>query len=528
MDEDNHNVETLKRQMDDLIQLGQERAAAVAALLKRDAAAGLRVPGEETRALAKAVDEVSGQIHSAMTRLMDAAGIDEHTLQAYEASLSEGREELLWRHELSDVQVTEEAREGLASALEALLRRIDPAWLAAQEAKYTRLGEDYRTEPLRLVGGLRVAQPAGTRAQRYAEMLLLTRDFVEGRDDVDFWALPLAVAEVKRLGTQLDEIAALGSVAEDKLRCLPLMDDQAVAASTYELLVGATAVRRGQVVEMLAERGGVKTPDFRVHGLPLPTVMECKRRIGLSAYVQKEADAVAGLYHAARPLLQGDVAGWMLEVEFVEEIANVAPETFVNSVREVVGRASLGTAELSMPWGSLRVVALLPEVDLAETRLYSPGMLRSVFGWTADTTDWDGLICEVANAPRLRVSRAIRPMCLKWRSVAPTAAEKRARGVTSLFGDAAQQIPPGEVGIIHIAYPEFARAAVADARTRDILDNDWYHSPFVRIPLVYVARLYPYPLDNGDPDLVENVMRLVAAYAPSSMPDDFPNRVFTT
>lgn len=528
MDDGNQEVETLKRQIEDLIQLGQERAAAVAASFRRDAAAGLPMPSEDTRALAKAVDEVSDQIHAVMARLMEAAGIDDNTLQAYEAYLSEGREERLWRHQLADVGVTEEARVGLAEALEALLQRTDPAWLAVQEAHYARLGEAYQTEPLRLVGGLRIARAAGTRAQRYAEMLFLTRDFVEGREDVDFWALPLAAAEVKRLGTQLEEIAALGPVAEEKLRRLPMMDDQAVAATTYELLVGAAAVRRGQVVEMLAERGGVKTPDFRVHGQPLPTVMECKRRIGLSAYVQKEADTVAELYHAARPLLEGDVAGWMFEVEFVEEIANVAPETFVSAVREIVGRARLGTAELSMPWGSLRVVALLPAVDLTETRLYSPGMLRSIFGWTADTTDWDGLICEVDNAPGLRVSRAIRPMGLKWRSVAPAAAEKRARGVTSLFGAAAQQIPPGEIGIIHIAYPEFARAAVADARTRDILDNDWYHSPFIRIPLVYVARLYPHPLDNGDPDLVENVMRLVAAYAPGSMADEFPNRVFTT
>jgi hypothetical protein len=154
-------------------------------------------------------------------------------------------------------------------------------------------------------------------------------------------------------------------------------------------------------------------------------------------------------------------------------------------------------------------------------------MLQSTFGWSEETLKWDGLVCEVADPHGLVISKAIRPTCMKWRSAAPSAAAKRARGITSLYGDAVKQIPPGETGIIYIAYPEFARAEVADARTRNILDSDWHHSALVRVPLTFVTRLYPRPLGHGLPDLIENTIRLLASWAPLEMVKEFPSRVFT-
>src|SRR5258708_39063036 len=87
------------------------------------------------------------------------------------------------------------------------------------------------------------------------------------------------------LGTQLSAIAALGHVAIEKLHRLPEMNDDAVSATVYELLVGAAAVHHGLDMEMLAEQRNIRTPDFRVHGLLVPVVIECKRRVGLTNYV---------------------------------------------------------------------------------------------------------------------------------------------------------------------------------------------------------------------------------------------------
>lgn len=527
MEERNTHTEEILQELERLGRIAEAKVAAVSDSMKRDAAVGLSLPSEETQRLAAEVDEVGEQMDVALARLQEAIGISDELLNLLEMQRNWPRDWRTWRHELSNVEPTEEVLAGLDEALEALLRLIDPEWLASQQVRYMRLGESYYTEPLHIIGGLRVSGQGFSRPQRYAEMLLLTQDFLEGRGDLDFWALPMAVAEVKRLGSQLDEIAALGHKADEKLRRLPEMDEDAVAATIYELLVGAAAVRHGLDVEMLAEQASVKTPDFRVHGLPIPTVIECKRRVRLTEYVRREFEAISQFYEVIRPLLREDNHGWALEVEFFEEIVNVPARIFVQAIREIIGQAQSSNAEFHAPWGKLRLAPLLPAMALPETKLYSPLMLQSIFGWSEETLDWDGLVCEVTDPHGLVISRAIQPTCLKWRSAAPNAAAKRARGITSLYGNAVQQIPPGETGIIYIAYPEFARAEVADARTRNILESDWHHSALVRVPLTFVTRLYPRPIGNGLPDLIENTIRLLASWAPLEMVKDFPSRVFT-
>jgi hypothetical protein len=101
------------------------------------------------------------------------------------------------------------------------------------------------------------------------------------------------------------------------------------------------------------------------------------------------------------------------------------------------------------------------------------------------------------------------PLCLKWRSDSEEALTKKARGVTSLWADALKQIPDGEMGFIYIAYPEGARPALADARTRDILNGateSWWHRWSVRVPVTVVSRLYARSLGHGCPDLIESAI----------------------
>ncbi len=528
LEERDTHIAEIQQELERLGRIAEAKVTAVSDSMKRDAAAGLSLPSEETQRLAAEVDEVSEQMGVALSRLQEAIGISDELLNLLEMQRNWPRDWRTWRHELSNVEPTEDVLAGLDEALEALLRLIDPEWLASQQARYMRLGESYYTGPLHIIGGLRVSGQGFSRPQHYAEMLLLTHDFLEGRGDLDFWALPMALAEVKRLGFQLDEIAALGHEADKKLRRLPEMDEDAVATTIYELLVGAAVVRHGLDVEMLAEQASTKTPDFRVHGLPIPTVIEGKRRVRLTEYVRREFEAISQFYEVIRPLLREENHGWILEVEFVEESINVPAHIFVQEVQEIIGHVQFSNAEFHAPWGKLRLAPLLPAMALPETKLYSPAMLQSTFGWSEETLEWDGLVCEVTDPHGLVISRAIRPTSMKWRSAAPSAAAKHARGITSLYGDKLQQIPPGEAGIIYIDYPEFARAEVADARTQNILDSDWHHSALVRVPLTFVTRLYPRPLGNGLPDLIENTIRLLASWAPLEMVKEFPSRVFTT
>jgi len=255
-------------------------------------------------------------------------------------------------------------------------------------------------------------------------------------------------------------------------------------------------------------------------------VIECKRRLGLNEFVLSEADHVARLYQQIRPLLR-DTFPCVVEADFAGDIRALTPGAFSSAVEKLLASVTFATGTLELDWGVLRLVPLLPSLDFPETRLYSPLHLKTVFGWSEQETAWDGLICEVDDPGDLLVGRTNHPTGLKWRSSAVAFADKRARGIRPLYGAAVQQIPPGEMGIIYIAYPEFARADVADARTQHIIDADWFHSIFVRAPLVLVNRLYPRPLGDGEPDLVENVLGQLADYADISLSSTYPGLVFT-
>jgi hypothetical protein len=368
LEERKTHLEEIQQELERLSRIAEAKVAAVSNSMKRDAAAGLSLPSEETKRLSAEVDEVSEQMGGSLLRLQEAIGISDERLNLLEMQRNWPRDWRTWRHELTHVEPTEEVLAGLDEALEALLRMIDPEWLASQQARYMRLGESYYTEPLHIIGGLRVSGQGFSRPQRYAEMLLLTRDFLEGRSEIDFWVLPMTIAEVKRLGSQLGEIAELGHEADVKLRRLPELDEDAVTATIYELLVGAAAVRHGLDVEMLAEHGSAKTPDFRVYGLPIPMVIECKRRVRLTEYVRRESEAISLLYEAIRPLLREDNHGCVLEVEFVEEILNVPAYIFVQAVEEMIGQVTFSNAKFSCTVGQAAPCTSSPGNDSTENK----------------------------------------------------------------------------------------------------------------------------------------------------------------
>lgn len=120
-------------------------------------------------------------------------------------------------------------------------------------------------------------------------MLLVAQDHLRKHDRLDFFEAPTFVVEVASLGAALSEIDTLGSEARDKFRRLPSMTDDEIASTVYELLVGVAARKHGLNVEMLPASKSIKTPDLRIHGLGVPAVIECKRRLGLLQYERDES-----------------------------------------------------------------------------------------------------------------------------------------------------------------------------------------------------------------------------------------------
>jgi hypothetical protein len=277
--------------------------------------------------------------------------------------------------------------------------------------------------------------------------------------------------------------------------------------------------------EMLPAISGQKNPDFRIHGLHAPTVIECKRRLAFGAYTQAEAQHAEVLYYAIREPLFSHGRSWSVEADFTTELRDVRPEDFREDVEAAL---SLPGSDVCRPWGSLRTQPLSATVRTTPARIYSPTNLAAAFDWPEDQTDWDGIVCEILPQSEWLVDTVSYPTCLKWRSSSDIALTKKARGVGSLFGDAVQQIPPGEHGVIYICYPEGGRAAVADARTRHIIDGtDWHYHWSVSVPLFFIQRLYPRLLGGGNPDLIESTLIQLDVEMPRTMTQLYPRRVFT-
>jgi hypothetical protein len=447
--------------------------------------------------------------------------------RAREKQLLPPSDDRFWRTQVERAPATDNLDDAAESGFERLMNLVDPKWLSAEAQKPYRLDSAFLANPLHLVNGVRVGMSLDDSGpQRFARMLLVCQDHLMKRWNLDFFSAAICVPEVAALGNSLDEIAALGPEAERKLLALPEMTADQVSATIYELLVGAACIRHGLNLMMVPEDRSRKVPDFRIPGLgPFTGAIECKRRLGLTTYELGEARRVEGLYSSVRSQLHQDGIHGSLEASFRVPLQSVPEAQFIELAMAAICHE--GDQEQAA-WGSVVFRRLVFNGSLSATRLYSPDYLQRVFDWDVLQDQWDGLLCEVEIPSRVDVEMFRMPMCLKWRSESEEALRKKARGITSLWGDAVKQIPDGEIGAVYIAYPEGARPALADARTRHILQSamEFWHRWSVRVPFIVISRLYARSLGPGTPDLIESALP-GAAEGQEHWLTTFPHRVFT-
>ena len=119
------------------------------------------------------------------------------------------------------------------------------------------------------------------------------------------------------------------------------------------------------------------------------------------------------------------------------------------------------------------------------------------------------------------------PFCLKWRQADPRCIDRKARSIVSLLAEAWEQIPTGEGGLIYVAFEDSLRPSVADRRTERIIElaGTLYFKQRRAVPMrIVVNRLYPQPMDDGMPDLIESSIPLsveqedsLSAFLPTSV-----------
>jgi hypothetical protein len=496
-------LEALKEQLD-------AKSAALSRAIKAQETSGdLGPPNAEVLRLYREARPLLARLHRGVRQLQRQAGIPNALIEAIERSQLPPTDDRYWRTQVEEVPPSESLDEAAPRGFEQLLRVVDPRWLADQAKKPYRLADDYLAFPLHLVSGTRVGchlDPNGP--QRLARMLLVCQDHLNKRDDLDFFSAAMLVPEVAALGNSLDLVRGLGAEAERKLSQLHVMSDDMVASTVYELLVGVGCLRKGRAITMLPEDRSRKVPDFRLHDTgPIPAAIECKRRLGLTKYELSEAEHVETLYASIRPALRDAGIHGALKAKFRVPVRDVDAGSFAEHVMPLV-RQDQDTDLLETPWGEAGFERLPYRGDMRLTRLYSPEYLEAAFRWNPLEDEWDGILCEVERPKSVLVREYTLPLCLKWRSDSGEALIKKTRGVLSLWADAVHQIPSGEVGFIYIAYPEGGRPAIADARTRRILEEaagSW-HRWSVRVPVTIIGRLYPRPLGCGMPDLIESAL----------------------
>jgi hypothetical protein len=479
-------------------------------LLQQHERSGRNEPTAEHRQQLKALNDLHLRIKAEIKGLQDDFGIPEELIRLLEKQEMPLLEDRYWKREVEAVTPTGHFDDLAGAALERLLPGVDADWLAQEGARRFRLGDAFLHEPLHLWAGTQVHSP-DTRPHRFADMLLVTQDHLVKRAELDFFAAPMFLAEVTMLGRALDAIPDMGPAAEEKFASLPTLPNDEVASTVHELLVGSACAHHGVKVEMLAAPRNQKSPDFRIAEFHIPAGIECKRRLRPTAYEEREASHVFGLYQWIEPLLDRRGVHSAIEASFSSEVFNLSADEFANDVEGLLTGTPEGD-ERTCAWGSLRYERLPHVMDVPRTRLYAPNYLERVFGWTVDQDAWDGMVCHVDTPNQVLVHAARNPRCLKWVSRSEKAAVKKARGVTSLWADATRQIPAGWLGFIYIAYPESSRASVADARTRFIMDSSskWFHRWTVIIPMSIIGWLYPRALGVGMPDLIESCLPITA------------------
>jgi hypothetical protein len=294
-----------------------------------------------------------------------------------------------------------------------------------------------------------------------------------------------------------------------------------------ELLTAGRCAEYGRDVEFIAATSS-KSPDLRCHQ-PFPLVIECKRQRALSDYEVAEDAIMRNLFVRLRTeaVRRGVFGRFSLRLN-VEASAFDCEEVVACLVRQRL--APHPERELIYPWGQTAFMELPRRLELqGDTRLYSPRMLEEVFEWRADLPIWDGLCCWIGNAQELTLSEVRTPLGLIWNNTSQVAIRKITWAPTSLFGTATKQVRYGEIGIVYVAYLEGAREDVADLRVRAYLERieAWEHTGNIRVPATFLSRLYPRPLDHGQPDLIESTIQLSSAvYGHPVLFEYFPTTIF--
>ncbi|MFZ0751860.1 MAG: hypothetical protein WAM70_21045 [Pyrinomonadaceae bacterium] len=502
------DTDTFSREVTEVTRLFREKTREHSALLKEAEKAGWEASAvERAQAILKEIEELQPRFQRLNKFADDYLAAQGITLS--EKSMYQMDEVArYWREDLHSeaVPITGYIEDSLADGLEALIGRLPKAWWKEQLRLREAQGSAHLRESLELYGGVSGIVPSVS-LHRYALALILARESLDKRDDYDIYAGSLLVPSVGALCRVLPSLNEVRGGLE-KLDELYRAPSEELDSRLYELCVAGRAASLGRSVEFLAA-GSDATPDLRLHDLPYPAVVECKRQSRLSDYERQEFETIQSVFRQFTSGGQRRSLIGTFSIVAQQSIQAIGADTLVeSSLKCTAGLNPYGS--IKEPWGTVTFTPLDVMIDLQQpTRLYSPAFLKQVFKWDFETTEFDGICAVVANNRILIADRAVFPFGIKWRCEADDAVKRKARSLAGLLAQAVRQIPVGETGFMYLAYEESHRAAIADSRTQRLFDQTakWeIRKRAINPELIIVNRLYPGALDEGRPNLIESAV----------------------
>jgi hypothetical protein len=468
--------------------------------------------------------------HSVLYKdMQEASGLPDDILNEIDRPhIVSDEEDHLLRDSLTEehVEITGLVDDQLADTIDTISKLFSENWLKDQAQTSHQLDDlADGSEYLSIVKGLRPESEFHP-LHRLRQMLRVSSDYLRGNPAYDHFAGATLVPQLAQLGRKLENLKGVAG-ADERLRRLSDGDGSSVDATIFELLVAARCAEVGRNVEFLEETGET-SPDIRCHD-PFPMLIECKRRRALSDYESAEEGIMRQIFLALQHEAQAKGLTGRFELRLTVE-AQRAPTAEVVTRMISQRLAAHPERHTEYAWGSVAFTPLPRRFDVSPTKLYGPNMLRAAFDWNSDVPEWDGIICQVDGAGAFMTDEVRNPIGLVWNNSSRQAIVKRAWAPLDLFGDATNQITPGEFAVIYLAYTEGARSEIADERVQRFLKKmpEWDHPGSVRIPISFLVRLYPRALNEGQPDLIESTIRLYSGlYGDPRLFEDFPNSIFT-
>ena len=440
--------------------------------------------------------------------------LDPKTLNELDVLLAHGRgsnEQRWYRKDITTrtVPVTGTIDEILPVALENLLSRVPQHWWNEQRLLAKAQQQELLDQPLLLCGGKRWGTDF-TKLHKYGYYLALADAYLKRDPWLDIYSAAMGVPQICCLGTSLESLKGVPGAGR-KIRQLSKAPSAETDARIFELLVAAAFVHMGHDLSF-AERTFAKTPDLRLHDMPFPTVIECKRKQVLNTYEIEEFQIIRSVFsilcsERERLGLMGE-----LSIDFKKEIVNLPVKVILQGIRDLTNSLSPFNSK-ETEWGSIYLRPVAVSKKLEPTRLYSPEFLRDVFGLNLELGDYDGICSIVGNNEFPVVDKAEMPLLMKWSSNTAAAVTRKTQTIRNLWIEAVDQIPTGEAGLIYLAYEEGHRPRLADARTdviRRLADTIYFKRRAISVPMTVISRLFPNVLMEGRPDLIENVIPLVS------------------